>query len=71
MSVPGFRWKSQPSSKSGARCANPEGVEGWVLHSLLSGRRTALVTPSKKGETSKLYARASASGDLAATLHRG
>jgi SH3-like domain-containing protein len=45
-----------------------EGVEGWVLHSLLSGRRTALVTPNKKGEDSKLYARASASADLAATL---
>lgn len=25
-----------------------EGAEGWVLHSLLSGRRTALVTPWKK-----------------------
>jgi SH3-like domain-containing protein len=48
-----------------------EGVEGWVLHSLLSGRRTALVTPSKKGENSKLYTRASASGDLAATLQSG
>jgi SH3-like domain-containing protein len=48
-----------------------EGVEGWVLHSLLSGRRTALVTPNKKGETSQLYARASASADLAATLQSG
>ena len=48
-----------------------EGVEGWVLHSLLSGRRTALVTPNKKGENSKLYARPSASGDLAATLQAG
>jgi SH3-like domain-containing protein len=48
-----------------------EGVEGWVLHSLLSGRRTALVTPSKKGETSRLVARASASADLAATLQAG
>jgi SH3-like domain-containing protein len=48
-----------------------EGVEGWVLHSLLSGRRTALVTPNKKGENSKLYARASASADLAATLQSG
>src|SRR6478735_5558890 len=38
-----------------------EGVEGWVLHSLLSGRRTALVTPNKKGENSKLFTRASAS----------
>jgi len=48
-----------------------EGVEGWVLHSLLSGRRTALVTPNKKGDDSKLYARASASADLAATLQSG
>jgi SH3-like domain-containing protein len=48
-----------------------EGVEGWVLHSLLSGRRTALVTPNKKGENSKLLARASASAELAATLQSG
>ena len=48
-----------------------EGVEGWVLHSLLSGRRTALVTPNKKGENLGLYARASASADLAATLQSG
>ena len=48
-----------------------EGVEGWVLHSLLSGRRTALVTPNKKGENSKVYVRASASADLAATLQSG
>ena len=48
-----------------------EGIEGWVLHSLLSGRRTALVTPNKKGENSPLYARASASADLAATLQSG
>ena len=48
-----------------------EGVEGWVLHSLLSGRRTALVTPNKKGENSQVYARASASADVAATLQSG
>jgi SH3-like domain-containing protein len=48
-----------------------EGVEGWVLHSLLSGRRTALVTPNKKGENSKLYTRASGSADLSATLQSG
>ncbi len=28
-----------------------EGSEGWVLHSLLSGRRTGLVTPWKKNAT--------------------
>jgi len=32
-----------------------EGTEGWVLHSLLSGRRTALVAPWKKGEDLTLY----------------
>jgi SH3-like domain-containing protein len=48
-----------------------EGVEGWVLHSLLSGRRTGLVMANKKGEDAKLYARASASADLAATLQSG
>ena len=48
-----------------------EGVEGWVLHSLLSGRRTALVTPFKKGENSKIYSRPSESADLAATLQSG
>jgi SH3-like domain-containing protein len=35
-----------------------EGSEGWVLHSLLSGRRTALILPWKKGEVLDLYAKA-------------
>jgi SH3-like domain-containing protein len=47
-----------------------EGVEGWVLHSLLSGRRTGLVTP-KNAEISKLYAHPSTSAQLAATLQAG
>jgi SH3-like domain-containing protein len=50
------------------RVRDSEGVEGWVLHSLLSGRRTALVTPNKTGENSSIYVRASESADLAATL---
>ena len=33
-----------------------EGTEGWVLHSLLSGRRTALIAPWKKGEVFTLRA---------------
>jgi len=37
-----------------------EGSEGWVLHSLLSGRRTGLVTPWKKnGPAVTLYAKPS------------
>ena len=53
------------------RIRDSEGVDGWVLHSLLSGRRTALVTPSKKGENSKIYVRPSDRSDLAATLQSG
>jgi SH3-like domain-containing protein len=45
-----------------------EGTEGWVLHSLLSGRRTALVTPWKKGVDSTLYEKPSAQSATAAIL---
>ena len=53
------------------RVRDSEGAEGWVLHSLLSGRRTALVTPSRKGESSNIFTRPSGKGDLAATLQSG
>ena len=53
------------------RVRDSEGVEGWVLHSLLSGRRTALVTPYKKGENSSIFVRPSDRADLAATLQSG
>ena len=36
------------------RIRDAEGTEGWVLHSLLSGRRTALITPRNKGEETPL-----------------
>lgn len=48
-----------------------EGAEGWVLHSLLSGRRTALVGPGKQGQIFKLYSRPSEKADLAAKLQSG
>ena len=48
-----------------------EGTEGWVLHSLLSGRRTALVAPWKKNENFKIFMSASENADLAATLQSG
>jgi SH3-like domain-containing protein len=53
------------------RVRDSEGVEGWVLHSLLSGRRTALVTPTKKAEVSRLYRSASDTADVTATLQSG
>ena len=46
-----------------------EGSEGWVLHSLLSGRRTALVTPWKKdGAPVTLYAKPDAASATVAKL---
>ena len=36
------------------RIRDAEGTEGWVLHSLLSGRRTALVMPWAKAATEPL-----------------
>jgi SH3-like domain-containing protein len=48
-----------------------EGAEGWVLHSLLSGRRTGLVGVGKKGVVYKIYAEARAASGVAATLQSG
>ncbi len=48
-----------------------EGAEGWVLHSLLSGRRTALVGPGKQSETFFLYARPNLKSDVVAKLQSG
>ncbi len=48
-----------------------EGAVGWVLHSLLSGRRTGLVGVGKKGEVFKIYTQARANGEVAATLQSG
>jgi SH3-like domain-containing protein len=47
-----------------------EGVEGWVLHSLLSGRRTALVGVGKKGVVYKIYAQPRGNA-VTATLQSG
>ncbi len=48
-----------------------EGAEGWVLHSLLSGRRTGLVAPWKKGETLGLFSQPDEKASLAARLQTG
>ncbi len=39
------------------RIRDSEGTEGWVLHSLLSGRRTGLVAPWMKEGTVALHAK--------------
>lgn len=53
------------------RIRDSEGAEGWVYHSLLSGRRTGVVTAKQKGELVPLYAEPSSKSALAAKLQPG
>src|SRR3989475_10775672 len=53
------------------RVRDSEGSEGWVYHSLLSGRRTAVVTPKDKRELVPLYDRDDANGTMVAKLQAG
>jgi SH3-like domain-containing protein len=48
-----------------------EGAEGWVYHSLLSGRRTALVAAKQQDELVPLLDKADAQGALVARLQPG
>src|SRR5436190_23096534 len=48
-----------------------EGSEGWVYHSLLSGRRTAVVTPKDKKEMVQLYDRGENGGTEVEQLQAG
>lgn len=53
------------------RIRDSEGSEGWVLHSLLSGRRTALVAPWRKGEEFPLRASPNTDAAIKARLQSG
>ncbi len=53
------------------RIRDAEGAEGWVLHSLLSGRRTALVAPWSKGGPVSLYQKPNATSAVEAQLQPG
>ncbi len=54
------------------RVRDSEGADGWVYHSLLSGRRTVLVAPWSKGEASvPLYASRSTGSRAVAALEAG
>jgi SH3-like domain-containing protein len=50
-----------------------EGAEGWVYHSLLSGRRTGLVQPSAKSQEEyiPIYASPDSKSAVSAQLQRG
>lgn len=53
------------------RVRDSEGAEGWVYHSLLSGRRTAVVTMKTRDELAPIYDRADATSAVAAKLQAG
>lgn len=53
------------------RIRDSEGSEGWVLHSLLSGRRTALVAPWKKSVVLPLRQSGSSTASVKANLQPG
>src|SRR4051794_25382408 len=53
------------------RIRDSEGSEGWVLQSLLSGKRTALVAPWRRGEIFPLMGKPSEGADRVAKLQAG
>ena len=53
------------------RVRDSEGAEGWVYHSLLSGRRTAVVSMKTKDELAPLYDSADPKSAVAARLQAG
>ncbi|WP_257167696.1 SH3 domain-containing protein [Bradyrhizobium sp. SRS-191] len=53
------------------RVRDSEGSEGWVYHSLLSGRRTAVVTMKNKDDLAPIYDSADATSAVTARLQAG
>jgi SH3-like domain-containing protein len=53
------------------RIRDGEGAEGWVYHSLLSGRRTGVVMSKAKDELVAIRDKADSTGSVAAQLQAG
>jgi SH3-like domain-containing protein len=53
------------------RVRDSEGAEGWVYHSLLSGRRTAVITMKSKDELAPLHESPDANSGVTARLQAG
>jgi SH3-like domain-containing protein len=53
------------------RIRDAEGTEGWVYHSLLSGRRTGMVTAKSGNELVPIYEKLSSESAVVARLERG
>lgn len=58
-------------SENWRRIRDAEGAEGWVFHSLLSGRRTVLVSPAAKSPAFPLYDRPDTGTRVVAKLEPG
>src|SRR5262245_38725496 len=58
-------------SENWRRIRDWEGSEGWVYHSMLSGRRTAVVKTKEKNGLVPLLAKANATDDVVANLQSG
>src|SRR5215831_14614717 len=58
-------------SENWRRIRDWEGAEGWVYHSMLSGRRTALVKAKEKDTLIPLQAKPDASSEVIAKLQTG
>lgn len=53
------------------RVRDSEGAEGWVYHSLLAGRRTAVVTMKSKDDLASLHDDADVTSSINARLQAG
>jgi SH3-like domain-containing protein len=53
------------------RVRDSEGAEGWVYHSLLSGRRTAVISMKTRDDLASLYERADSTSPVVARLQAG
>ncbi len=53
------------------RVRDSEGAEGWVYHSLLSGKRTAVITMKKKDDLAPLHDSPDEASAVAARLQAG
>src|SRR5438094_124213 len=58
-------------SENWRRIRDWEGAEGWVYHSMLSGRRTAVVKSKEKDALVPLRAKADAASEITAQLQSG
>jgi SH3-like domain-containing protein len=58
-------------SENWRRIRDWEGAEGWVYHSMLSGRRTAVVKAKEKDALVPLLAKPDASAEITAKLQSG